>query len=128
MAFRLFRLGRSPPLESEKTEFQGKSNVISVQNDPLEIHLDNLKAIRSGGLKQLPGPSLQVSRLHFQGKFPPAPAATSSGTPMHMSIRRNVISDSKAFCHSSSGKLKWKLPYAFAAVKVLCVSRHVKRT
>ena len=43
-------------------------------------------------------------------------------------IRKNVISDSKAFCHSGSGKLRWKLPYAFAAVKVLCVSRHVKRT
>ena len=28
---------------------------------------------RSGGLKQLPGPSLQVLRLHFQGKFPLAP-------------------------------------------------------
>ena len=33
----------------------------------LEIHLDNLKTIRSGDLKQLPGPSIQVSRLHFQG-------------------------------------------------------------
>ena len=68
------------PLESGKTEFLGKLVVFSGQKDPLDCS----KTIRSGDQKQLPGPSIKVLRLHFQGKFwpPPPPAAMSSDTPM----------------------------------------------
>ena len=71
--------GGRPPWSLRKQSFRAVSGQIKCifrakwPSGLLEIHLDNLKAIRSGGLKQLPGPSLQVSRLHFQGKFPPAP-------------------------------------------------------
>ena len=55
--------------QSEKSQFQSKSNVFSGQTDPL----DCLKTITSGGLKQLSGTSLQIFQLHFQGEIPPAP-------------------------------------------------------
>ena len=73
------RGGGRPPWSLRKQSFRAVSGQIKcifkakLPSGLLEIHLDNLKATRPGSLKQLPGPSLQVSRSHFQGKFTPAP-------------------------------------------------------
>ena len=59
----------------------------------LEIHLNNLKGIRSGGLKQLPGHSNQVLRLHFQGKFPPTGAWIIHGIKASNSTQNNRVNN-----------------------------------
>ena len=74
------QVGRPPP-PPRTLGVSGHINSIFRARRPsgfLRIHLDNLRTIRSGGLKHLSGPSIKVS-----GQIPsPPPATMSSDTPM----------------------------------------------